>query len=253
MGLCPTMAPSTPFVQRPSSACRINQLPARENWPWLAEGFAEFRSPKGRRRFHVALSVEKDRDAHRTLRLRAFLRTFGRRFPSEYYDFLNGRLSEEPDWASLYPRHWSAACDETRCMELGTPIASAFLRERIAAIREQHDGRTVLLGGPPCQTYSVIGRSRNAGNDKYDADRDDRESLYEQYARVLEQLRPAVAVMENVKGILSARRNGKPVFLEGKQISGFSAMPVSLYRVVKYTSYWHLWFLFRGLVILLYK
>ena len=34
MGLCPTMAPSTPFVQRPSFACRINQLPARENWPW---------------------------------------------------------------------------------------------------------------------------------------------------------------------------------------------------------------------------
>ena len=32
MGLCPTMEPSTPFVQRPSSACRINQLPARKNW-----------------------------------------------------------------------------------------------------------------------------------------------------------------------------------------------------------------------------
>ena len=36
MGLCPTMAPSTPFVQRPSFACRINQLPARENWPYYA-------------------------------------------------------------------------------------------------------------------------------------------------------------------------------------------------------------------------
>ena len=34
MGLCPTMAPSTPFVQRPSFDCRINQLPARKNWPW---------------------------------------------------------------------------------------------------------------------------------------------------------------------------------------------------------------------------
>lgn len=180
----------------------------------LAEGFAAFRSPKGRRRFHVSLSVEKNRDAHRTLRLRAFLRRFGRRFPSEYYEFLNGRLSEEPDWASLYPKHWAAACDETRCMELGTPIASAFLRKRIAAIRELHAGRTVLLGGPPCQAYSVIGRSRNAGNDKYDADRDDRQSLYEQYVRVLDQLRPAVAVMENVKGMLSARRNGKPIFPE---------------------------------------
>ena len=97
-------------------------------------------------------------------------------------------------------------------MELGTPIASAFLRKRIAAIREQHHGRTVLLGGPPCQSYSVIGRSRNAGNDKYDADQDDRLLLYEQYVQVLDQLRPAVAVMENVKGMLSTRRNGRPIF-----------------------------------------
>ena len=35
MGLCPTVAPATPFVQRPSFACRINQLPARKNWPWI--------------------------------------------------------------------------------------------------------------------------------------------------------------------------------------------------------------------------
>ena len=180
----------------------------------LAEGFVALRCPGGRGRFDVVLSVEKDRDAHRTLRLRAFLRKFGRRFPSEYYDFLNGRLIEEPDWASLHPTPWGSACDETRCMELGTPIASAFLRNRIEAIRQEHGGRTVLLGGPPCQSYSVIGRSRNAGNDKYNADEDDRLSLYEQYVRVLGQLRPAVAVMENVRGMLSARRNGNLIFPE---------------------------------------
>ena len=37
MGLCPTMEPSTPFVQRPSFAGRINQLPARKNWPWIPD------------------------------------------------------------------------------------------------------------------------------------------------------------------------------------------------------------------------
>ena len=85
----------------------------------LAEGFAALRSPGGRRRFHVALSIEKDRAAYRTLRLRAFLRHFGPSFPPEYYDLLNGIFSEEPDWARLYPRQWAAACDETRCLELG--------------------------------------------------------------------------------------------------------------------------------------
>ena len=178
----------------------------------LAEGFSAFRSPTGRRRFRVALSIENDRDAHRTLRLRAFLRNFSTDFPSEYYDFLNGKVTEEPDWETLYPARWAAACDETRCLELGTSGANTFLRERIGTIREEFGGRTVLLGGPPCQSYSVIGRSRNLGNRRYDARLDKRLLLYKQYARVLARLRPAVAVMENVKGILSAHRNGRTIF-----------------------------------------
>ena len=178
----------------------------------LAEGFAAFRGPDDRRRFRVALSIENDRDAHRTLQLRAFLRRFATDFPPEYYDFLNGSLTEEPDWEMRYPARWAAACDETRCLELGTSGASTFLRERLETLREEHRGRTVLLGGPPCQSYSVIGRSRNAGNTKYDARTDKRLSLYRQYARALARLRPAVAVMENVKGLLSAKRNQRPIF-----------------------------------------
>ena len=178
----------------------------------LAEGFAAFRSPKGRRRFHVALSVESDRDAHRTLRLRAFLRGFAAGFPAEYYDFLNGRVPEEPDWEALDPGRWAAAGDEARCLELGTSGAGTFLRQRLERLREEHHGRTVLLGGPPCQSYSVIGRSRNSGNTKYDASTDKRLWLYRQYAQALAWLRPAVAVMENVRGILSADRNGVPIF-----------------------------------------
>lgn len=178
----------------------------------LAEGFAAFRSPKGRRRFRIELSIEKDRDAHRTLRLRSFLHEFGRHFPPEYYDFLNGTVTEEPDWETLHPKPWAAACDKTLCMELGTRSATKFLQERIAAIRGKHGGRTVLLGGPPCQSYSVIGRSRNIGNSRYDANKDNRQSLYKQYVQVLAQLRPVAAVMENVKGMLSARKDGKLIF-----------------------------------------
>jgi len=178
----------------------------------LAEGFSALRSPKGCRRFRVVLAIESGRDAHRTLRLRAFLRSFKAAFPSEYYDFLNGEVAAEPDWEALHPAQWAAACDEARCLELGTASTSAFLRERIEAIRGVHGGRTVLVGGPPCQPYSVIGRSRNVGNAGYDAGQDKRLSLYRQFAQVLGRLRPAVAVLENVKGMLSAGRNGKPIF-----------------------------------------
>lgn len=180
----------------------------------LAEGFSACRRPGGRPRYRITLSIEKDRVAHRTLLLRAFLRKFAKRFPQEYYDFLNGVVPEEPDWAKLSPRRWAAACDETRCLELGTYDAEVFVRERIEKIRSEHGGRTVLLGGPPCQAYSVIGRSRNAGNARYNADEDDRQSLYEEYVRVLRLLRPAVAVMENVKGMLSAHRDGDLIFPE---------------------------------------
>lgn len=160
----------------------------------LAEGFSAFRTPEGRTGYRVVVSIEMNPAALRTLLLRAFLRKFGTEFPPQYYEFLNGHTEEEPDWSALYPREWNEACNETRCLELGNPDASEFLRKRIDRLRDEHGGRTVLLGGPPCQSYSLAGRSRNAGNVLYDPDRDDRQSLYEEFVEVLGHLRPAVAV-----------------------------------------------------------
>lgn len=178
----------------------------------LAEGFASLQDSTDSPSFRVALSVEKDATAHRTLRLRAFLRKFRSDLPNEYYEYLNGAEPKEPDWSALYPGQWEEACDETRCLKLGAPGAASFLRRRIRKIRKTHGGRTVLLGGPPCQSYSLVGRVRNAGEPGYDPDKDERQSLYLEYAAVLRLLRPAVAVMENVKGMLSARHNDTPVF-----------------------------------------
>ena len=178
----------------------------------LAEGFAAFKDPHGRSRFNVVFSVEMEPTAHRTLVLRGFLRKFPSGYPAEYYDFLNRDVPRELDWTSLYPREWREACDETRRLVLGTSDASSFVRQRIAKIRARYGGRTVLLGGPPCQSYSVVGRARNAGNALYDPVNDKRQSLYLEYAEVLRQLQPAVAVMENVKGMLSAKQGGRPIF-----------------------------------------
>ncbi len=127
---------------------------------------------------------------------------------------VDGILSEADSGAitAAEPAGSMEACDETRCLTLGTSDASSFLRQRIAKIRTMHGGRTVLLGGPPCQSYSVAGRARNAGNLLYDPSNDERQSLYLEYAKVLRQLQPAVAVMENVRGMLSARHGGRPIF-----------------------------------------
>ena len=179
----------------------------------LAEGFVGCRDSEGRPRFRIELSVEMERSAYRTLRLRAFLRKFPQsELPPEYHDFLNGGARHEPDWAVLYPEKWREANDETRCLRLGTPEATAFVNGRIRAIRREFGSRTVLLGGPPCQSYSLVGRARNAGNAAYDPGKDERQSLYRVYVSVLRQLRPAVAILENVKGMLSARHHGHSVF-----------------------------------------
>ena len=177
----------------------------------LAEGFARHQTNEGKSRFEIALSVEMDKVAHRTLRLRAFLRKF-REFPKEYYEFMNGLLPEEPDWATLYPEEWTKSGYETPCVKLGTAEASRLVRKRVQKIRNEHGTRAVLLGGPPCQSYSVAGRARNAGNPNYDIFADERVSLYKEYAKVLGWLQPWIAVMENVKGMLSAQFDNKSVF-----------------------------------------
>jgi len=70
----------------------------------------------------------------------------------------------------------------------------------------------VLLGGPPCQAYSLAGRSRNTGRHDYVPHQDDRQYLYVEYLHVLAEHRPAVFVMENVKGLLSATVKNKLIF-----------------------------------------
>ena len=69
----------------------------------LAEGFASLGDGNPPRPFEIALSVEKDRDAHETLTLRSFLRQFPDRFPNEDYNWVNAGADRatEPDWARL--------------------------------------------------------------------------------------------------------------------------------------------------------
>ena len=174
----------------------------------LAEGFAAPHRRDGKRKFRVALSLEMDPSANRTLRMRAFVRKFKSGPPDEYYRYIAEPDDCEPDWQQLFPTKWKEATDETPCVEIGSKAASKLIRDRIRSIRKEFGDRTVLIGGPPCQSYSVVGRSRNAGNPQYDLANDSRISLYTEFAAVLKTLRPMVAVLENVRGLLSIRVNG---------------------------------------------
>ena len=177
----------------------------------LAEGFSAVRTPDGARAYRVALSVEMDTAAHSTLLLRTFLRQFDTGPPPQYIRFLN-EATEEPDWGKLYPEQWKAAEAEALKLTLGAPDSDAIISDRLAAIRAKHGGNTIVIGGPPCQAYSLVGRARNQGKAGYIAEDDPKHRLYEQYVGILEQLRPAAFVMENVKGMLSSSLDGSRIF-----------------------------------------
>src|SRR5688572_8150277 len=152
----------------------------------LAEGFSSVRDKDGSRPFQIALSVEKEASAFETLRLRSFFRQFHGSAPADYYRFLNGEILE-PDWASLFPIQWRHACLETAMLELGSRSATKEVDARLDEITKSKRGNVILIGGPPCQAYSLVGRARNKGIKGYEASADQRHFLYKEYIRILQR------------------------------------------------------------------
>lgn len=175
----------------------------------LGEGFSSLLNDEGERKFSIRLSIEKDSYAHMTLKLRSFFRQFPPgQAPNDYYSFTRGEITIE----ELYERHpeeASLAEEETWCGTLGEPdekdtnaLTNAEVDTRIQAALNDNPN-WLLIGGPPCQAYSLVGRSRRQEK-RLDQSKDKRVGLYKEYLRIIAVHKPAVFVMENVKGLLSA-------------------------------------------------
>lgn len=178
----------------------------------LCEGFSSLIDPSGAKRFSVKVSIEKDKIAHQTLVLRALFRFFPKgKAPDSYYKYVSGKIKRE-EFFKL-PEIKAAAVQaekEAKCEELGvTPSekVDAWIREGLG------DNKSwVLIGGPPCQAYSMAGRSRMRKKDPVAFDSDHRHFLYTEYLRIIKDFEPAVFVMENVKGVLSSKQGGTGIF-----------------------------------------
>lgn len=178
----------------------------------LGEGFASL-DVGGHAPFRICISVEKETSAHRTLTLRAFLRAHQAchgTLPQPFIDFHAG-LIPEPDWGEVDAVAWQHATAEAQCLELGTEPAAAAIDRAIGALRRDFDD-AILIGGPPCQAYSLVGRARAKGKVGYVPEDDERHYLFREYIRALDRLRPAAFVMENVKGMLSSTVESRLVF-----------------------------------------
>lgn len=74
-------------------------------------------------------------------------------------------------------------------------------------IVSEKNGIDIIIGGPPCQAYSVAGRIR----DKDSMKNDYRNYLFEHYLEVVNRYKPKMFVFENVPGMLSAMPDGTPI------------------------------------------
>lgn len=189
----------------------------------LCEGFSQ--PVSGEHPFQPVLSIEMDPAAHKTLTLRAFVHYFMRNelpIPDDYYKYVNGVISRE----DLFMRNQPAAKEAETvawCAELGGTKVPKSEFDRKIKIALNGERNWLLIGGPPCQAYSLAGRSRSVGLIKKRDDitreaaeaefsKDHRQRLYRQYLRIIAVHAPAVFVMENVAGMLSARVDMKPIF-----------------------------------------
>ena len=211
----------------------------------LGEGFSAFRTVRRSGPFHIAMSVEKEASAHCTLELRAFLRQFSTP-PEAYYDYLRGEITR-CQLFEKYPTKADAAQAETLGgpRELGSESGDdELVYNRLGELKRQHQGPWVVIGGPPCQAYSLAGRARNQGVKGYKADQDRRHFLYEEYLKVLANVRPEVFVMENVKGILSSRVNGRFIF--PKLLDDLRCPDAALDRAVGKSAHYRIYSLVSG-------
>lgn len=163
----------------------------------LSEGFIQAG-------FKPIAHVESDQAACFTLRTRMayhWLKAYGR--TELYANYLNGSITR-PEFYAHVPVQ---VVDSVINAEIGAETLPDIFRQVDALVGNQP--LDLIVGGPPCQAYSIVGRSRDRNRMKGDK----RNYLYIYYAEFLRRYMPSYFIFENVTGLLSARdENGKLYF-----------------------------------------
>ncbi|MGB4627224.1 MAG: DNA cytosine methyltransferase, partial [Erysipelotrichaceae bacterium] len=154
----------------------------------LSEGFI-------REGFQAIAHVEMDKDACDTLKTRLAYHYLAQNNKlSIYKAYLKSEITREVLWKNI-----------------PGPIMESVINEEITGktingifnnIDKQSDGHKVdlIIGGPPCQAYSLVGRSRDPNRMKGDK----RNFLFRYYAEFLIKYKPKCFIFENVLGLLTA-------------------------------------------------
>lgn len=153
----------------------------------LTEGFRD-------QDINIVSHVEMDKAACMTLKTReAFYYLSKENKKDNYVDYLNGDISWD-ELLSLIPKN---ILDKV----IHSEISEKTLSDIFNQIDKNLGTSSVhgIIGGPPCQAYSTIGRARN----EKIKNKDKRIYLYKHYISFLERYTPDFFIFENVKGLLS--------------------------------------------------
>lgn len=156
----------------------------------LSEGFH-------RAGFKFFAHVEMDKSACLTLKTRQAYYYLKRNNRIEIYkEYIKGNISREEFYTYIPNRIFKRV--------INAEINADTISGVFDLIDENRRNRDVdlIIGGPPCQAYSLIGRSRDPNGMK----KDKRNYLYKEYIKFLIRYNPKVFVFENVLGLLSAQR-----------------------------------------------
>lgn len=154
----------------------------------LTEGFRD------KENFNLIAHVEMDKSASKTLKLRdAYYHLKEENNLDLYYNYITGNISSDTFYSEIP--------DEVTSKIINNTIGEETIYDIFSDIDTLKGGRRIhgVIGGPPCQAYSTIGRSQNS-NIK---DNDERIYLYKYYIEFLKRYDPDFFVFENVKGLLS--------------------------------------------------
>lgn len=147
--------------------------------------------------------IEMNHEACNTLKTRAafhYLKAAGKL--TVYENYLKNKV-EGTDGTELWAKVPQYVTDAVICATIGEETINGIFSE----VDKLKGGKNVdiIIGGPPCQAYSVAGRARMGKN----VEKDPRNELYKYYVQFLKRYRPKMFVFENVLGILTAKR-GEP-------------------------------------------
>jgi len=183
----------------------------------LSEGFI-------RAGFNPIAHVEMNKDACDTIKTRTAYHWLKENGKSEiYYNYLKSESKNKEDlWKEVPPNIINSVINKE--------ISEKTLEGIFKIIDDELGDKKVdlIIGGPPCQAYSIVGRARK------NMESDPRNHLYKHYVKFLEKYQPKMFVFENVPGILSAK-NGEYLdkILDAVDKAGYEvSLPTNKYKIL---------------------